>query len=188
MIKLHLGCGKKYMPGYVHIDLNDFDHLDYKHDIRSLPMFQDNTVDEIYFCHGIEYFDRFEIVEVLKEWRRVLVPGGILRLALPDFEKLAELYVETRNLSLVAGQLFGRWELKDGTKFYHKTTYDFKTLNILLRSLNFESVREWNWRDVFVGELKDYDDYSKAYYPHMDFENGKLLSLNIQCYKGGFDG
>lgn len=187
MIKLHLGCGKKFMVGYKHIDLNDFEHLDYKHDIRSLPMFEDNSVDEIYFCHGVEYFDRVEIYEVLKEWQRVLKPNGILRLALPDFQELAELYIETRNLNLVAGQLFGRWELKDGTKFYHRTTYDFKTLKTVLLNVGFWNVRRWDWREVFINELEGYDDYSKAYYPHMDF-NGRLMSLNIQCTKGENNG
>lgn len=183
MIRLHLGCGKKFMPGYIHIDLNDFNHLDYKHDIRTLPMFEDNSVDLIYFCHGIEYLDRVEIIEVLKEWKRVLKPEGVLRLALPDFEALANLYVETKDLKLVAGQLFGRWPISDGSVFYHKTTYDFKTLTNVLLNSGFKDVKRWDWQVVFVDELFGYDDYSKAYYPHLQFDKGKLLSLNIECNK-----
>lgn len=184
MTRLHLGCGKKYMPGYVHIDLNDFDHIDYKLDIRKLPVFRSNSVDLIYFCHGIEYFDRVEINQVLSEWRRVLKSSGTLRLAMPDFEALSNLYNDTKDLSLVAGQLFGRWELKDGSTFYHRTTYDFNTLYQILTKNGFNNIRRWDWREVFINELEGYDDYSKAYYPHMDFENGKLLSLNVECEKG----
>lgn len=51
-MKLHLGCGKRYIPGFVHIDLDDFPHIDYHHGIRTLPMFKDDTVELIYgeFC------------------------------------------------------------------------------------------------------------------------------------------
>lgn len=92
-IKLHLGCGKRYLPGYIHIDLADYPHIDYKHDIKTLPMFEDCSVDLIYASHVIEYFDRIEVITVLKEWYRVLKEGGILRIAVPDFEALVQVYM-----------------------------------------------------------------------------------------------
>ncbi|MDR0975096.1 MAG: methyltransferase domain-containing protein [Ruminococcus sp.] len=70
--KLHLGCGKRYMPGFIHIDFADFPHIDYRHDIKNLDMFEDNTVDEIYACHCLEHFSRKDVKSVLSEWYRVL--------------------------------------------------------------------------------------------------------------------
>jgi len=46
-VKLHLGCGKRYIPGFVHVDLADFPHIDYRSDVRSLPMLKDESADLI---------------------------------------------------------------------------------------------------------------------------------------------
>lgn len=183
-MKLHLGCGKRYIPGFVHIDLNDFPHIDYRYDIRSLPMFKNNSVDLIYFCHGIEYFDRIEIADVLKEWKRVLKRGGVLRLAMPDFNSLVKVYRKYRTLDKILGPLYGRWEIKGKNDrveiLYHKTVYDFTSARKLLESNGFKQVRRYDWRKTIH---KDYDDFSQAYIPHMDKENGILISLNIEAVK-----
>lgn len=183
-MKLHLGCGKRYIPGFVHIDLNDFPHIDYRHDIRNLPEIKSSSVDLIYFCHGIEYFDRVEIIDVLGEWKRVLKKGGILRLAVPDFVALVKVYKKYGDLNKIIGPLYGRWEIK-GQKgkvnvLYHKTVYDFSSIKTLLESQGFDSVKRYDWRKTIH---KDYDDYSQAYIPHMDKKHGVLISLNIEAIK-----
>ena len=76
-MKIHLGCGKRYLPGVVHVDLLDAPHIDYRHDVRTLPMFGDDSAELIYACHVLEYFDRSEALDVLREWRRVLCGLGI---------------------------------------------------------------------------------------------------------------
>lgn len=182
-MKLHLGCGKRYMPGYEHVDLNDFDHIDYKHSVAILPKYKDNSIELIYFSHGIEYFDCEEIKNVLAEYKRILKPGGILRLAVPNFWQLMELYLETADIRNITGPIYGRWPLKNGSFFYHKIGYDMASLHRVLENAGFKDIRPWDWRKVFVGELEGYDDFSKAYYPHMDF-NGRLMSLNVECKKG----
>lgn len=185
-MKLHLGCGKRYMPGYEHVDLADFPHINYRHSVKTLPKYADNSVDLIYFSHGIEYFDREEIKQVLAEYERVLKPGGILRLAMPNFKELAHLYLDQDNLDLVIGPIYGRWPIDNAEKtiVYHKTIYDAKSLRNLLYDSGFLNIKYWDWREVFVDELEGFDDYSKAYYPHLDFEKGQLLSLNMECTKG----
>ncbi len=181
-LRLHLGCGKRYIPGFVHVDLDDFEHIDVKSDIRDLSMFDSDSADLIYSCHALEYFDRVEVVEVLKEWRRVLRPGGVLRLAVPDFAALVEVYRETGDLDRVLGPLFGRIEVRTPEQqvFYHRTTYDFDSLRKLLESQGFRDVRRWDWRQTLH---RDYDDFSQAYFPHMDKENGRLISLNVEATK-----
>ena len=83
MKKLHLGCGKVYIPGFVHVDLMDFDHIDYKRSIDDLSIFENNSADLIYACHVLEHFKRDEIKKVLTEWFRVLKPDGVLRISIP---------------------------------------------------------------------------------------------------------
>lgn len=176
-MKLHLGCGKRdFGPDWISIDGGKFPHL-HSHDITKLP-FKNNTVDVIYACHVLEYFDREEVVMVLNEWKRVLKQGGILRLAVPDFLRLTWLYQQT-DLDKILGPLFGKWDMND-KKIYHKTTYDFRGISKLLKEIGFKEVEIYDWRKT---DHAQFDDHSQAYYPHMDKENGTLISLNIECSK-----
>jgi predicted SAM-dependent methyltransferase len=183
-INLHLGCGKRYIPGFVHIDLDDYPHIDYQSDISDLSMFSDNSVDLIYCCHTFEYFDRQDAQnKILLEWHRVLKKKGILRLAVPDFEALVKVYLQYGDLNKIAGPLYGRMVIKtpNGEKaIYHKTVYDFSSLKALLESTGFTNVHRYDWHKTIH---KDYDDFSQAYIPHMDKEHGLLISLNVEGEK-----
>ncbi len=181
MMKLHLGCGKRYIPGFAHVDFSDYAHIDYKRDIGDLSMFEDGMASLIYASHALEYFDREEVKGVLSEWRRVLKEKGILRLAVPDFEALIKIYKDQEDLNRILGPLYGRWEAIPGKWIYHKTAYDFTSLKDLLESNGFRDVRRYDWRETVH---KDRDDYSQAYIPHMDKENGLLISLNVEAAKG----
>ena len=90
-MKLHLGCGKRYLEGFIHVDIAEFQHIDYQLLLTTCQLSK-VTADEIYASHVLEYFDRNDVINVLDEWRRVLKPGGILRLAVPNFPKLIEVY------------------------------------------------------------------------------------------------
>lgn len=182
-LQLHLGCGKRHLPGFVHVDLEDFPHIDYRTGIDRLPMFGDETVDLIYCSHAFEYFDRLEALDVLREWRRVLKPAGILRMAVPDFAALVQLYRRSGDIGLVLGLLFGHIVIQavDGPRvLYHRTVYDHASLEGICLQAGFRSVRRYDWRETIHGA---FDDYSQAYYPHMDKEHGVLLSLNVEAIK-----
>jgi predicted SAM-dependent methyltransferase len=178
---LHLGCGKRYIPGFVHVDVDDFPHIDHKTDIADLHMFEDASIDLIYSSHALEYFDRVEVKRVLSEWRRVLRRGGTLRLAVPDFDALVHVYREYGKLDMLLGPLYGRIAVKTPAgegRLYHKTVYDFPSMQNLLQECGFEAVRRYDWRQTVH---RDYDDFSQAYVPHMDKEHGRLISLNVEA-------
>lgn len=180
-MKLHLGCGKRFLPGYVHVDIADYPHIDIKAPAHDLSAIEDGQVDLVYASHLLEYWDRFAVRNVLKEWIRVLRPGGVLRVGVPDFEKLIQVYRTTGDLESIIGPLYGRMAVPGSEGYiYHKTTYDRKLLQSILEEVGFRDVREWDWRDEFP---PDYDDHSQAYFPHMDKENGLLVSLNIEATK-----
>lgn len=183
-VKLHLGCGKRYIPGFVHVDLCDLPHIGYQHSVDDLPMFQNGTVELIYASHVFEYFDHQEAIAVLAEWHRVLKSQGILRLAVPDFPALVKVYKQTRDLNKLLGPLYGRMEIECGNgeqqAIYHRTVYDFLSLKLFLEENGFGNVRCYDWRKTIH---KDYDDYSQAYFPHMDKEHGLLISLNVEAVK-----
>ena len=179
-MKLHLGCGKRnFGSDWIHVDPADFDHVSHK-DVE-LKVFENNVADLIYSSHLFTYFDRQEAVRVLENWHRVLKPGGILRIAVPNFKRLAIMYTRNNSIGLDAllGPLFGRWPINNNT-VYMKTTYDFESLKKLLEDCKFKNVKEYNWRET---EHAQFDDHSQAYIPHMDKEKGTLISLNVECKK-----
>ena len=176
-IKLHLGCGERYIPGFIHIDVRKFPHIDYVALVDKLDMFEDNSVDLIYACHLLEHFRRNLMKDVLKEWYRVLKLGGILRLAVPDFEKLIEVYLKYKDLKLILGPLVRRQDYPENT---HYIVFDFATLSEILKKVGFKKIYRYDWRKTIH---KNYDDFSQAYIPHMDKEQGTLISLNIKAAK-----
>jgi len=176
-IKLHIGCGNKYIPGFTHIDIRELPHVDYVTSADKLTMFEDNTVDLIYACHILEHFSRDEFETVLIEWYRILKPGGILRLAVPDFERWAEIYLATKDLQLILGSIVGG---QDYPGNMHHMIFDFHLLSTVLATIGFKNIHRYDWRQTIH---KDYDDFSQSYIPHMDKENGILMSLNIEAEK-----
>lgn len=176
-LNLHLGCGKVYIPGFVHVDVRKFDHVDHVTSVDKLDMFEDDSVDLVYACHLLEHFRREETEGVLTEWRRVLRPGGILRIAVPNFAALVKVYQDTGNLNLILGPLVGKQDYMYNT---HYRAFDFESLKTLLYGVGFRGVGYYDWRDTIH---KDYDDYSQAYIPHMDKEHGTLISLNVEAVK-----
>lgn len=182
-LKLHLGCWHRNIPGMVHVDLCDMPHIDYRTSIDKLPMVADGAAELIYSSHSLEYFDRFEAEGVLAEWHRVLAPGGTLRVAVPDFDALIEVYKRAGDLKPLLGPLYGRMEINtpEGKRtLYHKTVYNFGHLKFVLQKAGFVNVRRYDWRKTIH---KDYDDHSQAYYPHMDKTSGTLVSLNVEADK-----
>lgn len=177
MVKLHLGCGLKKIEGYVNVDIRpevNPDIIDNIHELSNIP---NNSVDEIYACHVLEHFGRHEYMSVLQRWYEVLKEGGVLKISVPDFEFVNEYYNETKDLTKLIGFLYGGQTYKEN---YHYYTWDFNSLKNDLISLNFKDVTRFDWRKT---DHSNVDDFSQSYLPHMDKENGKLMSLNIQSIK-----
>ena len=93
MKKLNLGCGDKILPGYLNVDVvasrRGF-KPDVICDLRELTPFEDDSVDEILAVHVVEHFWRWEVLEVLQEWVRVLKPGGTMILECPNLLSAAQ--------------------------------------------------------------------------------------------------
>lgn len=212
-IKLSLGSGKVNLGrDWIHIDgsNNDTTHKHCKYSgITNLPQFKDKSVDILYASHVLEYFDQIEVIDVLREWYRVLKKGGIIRLAVPDFEVLASLYCQKENIINIEikstgkrivvknpdkmkirdliGPLFGRMEM-DGKTIYHKTTYNFETLTQLLYHIGFKRITRYDCEKV--KPHNKIDDCSHSYFPHdpkaiktRKFDSHTLISLNVKATK-----
>jgi predicted SAM-dependent methyltransferase len=178
-VRFNIGCGwRDFGKGWIHIDGGDYDHLD--SDDIFIKEYESNSADLIYSSHFIEYLDREEVIPLLERWKEVLKPNGVMRLAVPDFEVYANLYSSGEYpLDNFLGVLYGKMSMSDKT-IYHKTVYDFDSIKKLLESIGMKEVKKYDWEKT---EHSEFDDHSQAYLPHMDKENGTLMSLNVECLK-----
>lgn len=183
-MKLHLGCWHRYIEGFYHIDLCDLPHIDYKSSVDRLPFLDNQCASLIYASHVFEYFDLTQAPEVLAEWARVLKPGGILRLSVPDFDQLMKVYAASNDLTKILGPLFGRMQIANTSHtIFHKMVYNSTLLIEILERGGFVDCERWDWRQT---EHSHIDDHSQAYFPHMDKEDGIQISLNIECRKPNY--
>ena len=178
-MKLHLGCGQKYFDGWVHYDALSYEHIDVVGPVDQLSL-EDEVADIIYASHLLEHFPRHEVSRVLEEWFRVLKPDGILRVAVPNFKKACELYLNSENnysIDVFKGLICGGQ--KDQYDF-HFNIFDEQSLTQLFLDVGFRTVENWDWRST---EHSHIDDYSQAYIPHMEKDSGTLVSLNLEAKK-----
>jgi predicted SAM-dependent methyltransferase len=154
---LDVGCGPNTHDAFINLDYLWHPKVDVCWDItRGLP-FADQSMKGVFSEHCLEHFDVGAATKLFVEFHRVLGPSGILRLIVPD----AELYLRT-----YVGQLDGDTERRfpfqdtegqvpswtpmssvnrifyqDRTSpFGHRTMYDFRMLEALLRQCGFANV------------------------------------------------
>ena len=76
-MKLHIGCGERFLAGYKHYDVRKVGaHIDYVGKADDLSIFDDNSIEEIYACHLLEHFGRHDVERVLNVWYTKLHTGG----------------------------------------------------------------------------------------------------------------
>lgn len=92
-LMLNLGCGSSYHPAWMNMDFIPASKDVIAHDLRRPLPLADVTCDVVYASHVLEHFTRSESRAFLNECRRVLRPGGILRIVVPDLETIARLYL-----------------------------------------------------------------------------------------------
>jgi predicted SAM-dependent methyltransferase len=151
-VKLHVGCGKVRFDGWVNIDVAGKD-IDVRRDIRKGLPYADDSAALIYNEHFMEHLTCEEGLAVLREFFRVLAPGGILRIATPDLDYLVAKYVsddwraqywiqnlrsEIQTRAEMLNICFSDWG--------HKYLYNGEELERRLREVGFESIvrRQWN--------------------------------------------
>jgi GT2 family glycosyltransferase len=90
-IKLNLGSGGMEYPGYLSVDLHD-KRAAIIMDVTKIDL-DDNSVAEILAIHVFEHLNPYKALGILKEWHRVLKPGGKLIMEMPDIEQLCRRFV-----------------------------------------------------------------------------------------------
>jgi predicted SAM-dependent methyltransferase len=92
VLRLNWGCGEWTVPGWINSDIKQNRGVDLVADIREGLPLESDSIDYIASIHSLPEIPFTDIVPTLAELRRVLKPGGVLRLALPDLDKGIEAY------------------------------------------------------------------------------------------------
>jgi SAM-dependent methyltransferase len=144
-VLLHLGCGMVDARGYINVDLLDAPHIHLQSPVDDLSAFSDGSVDLVYSSHCLEHFGYRHRRAVLSEWVRVLKPGGVLRLGVPDFAVIARSYAAGAPLSDLEGPLLGG---QDYRLNFHKAVFDEPSLRALMTSVGLADIGRWDPKTV----------------------------------------
>jgi len=151
-IKLNLGSGENEMEGYINLDAIRGEHI--------YPLsYPDNSIDEVRASHVLEHFPHGQVLDVLKEWYRIIKPGGSIKIAVPDFEFIAERYVSNQEVNVQGYVSGGQVNEYD----FHKCVFDTNGLTAVLQEAGFTHVIRW---------VSDHNDCSSM-----------SVSLNLQAKK-----
>jgi len=175
---LHLGCGDLIIPGFWNIDAMFTSACDVAARVDRIKL-ADNTVGTIYCAHVFEHIPRRRAKTALRQWHRVLQPGGKIYLACPDLETLAKLYLDrleshdtskgTRQIDLITGVIFGGQHNRYN---FHCSGWSFATLGRLLEDVGFGNVRRFAPDDI---AFRPFNDASSASI------DGVAVSLNVEA-------
>lgn len=188
-VKLNLGCFDKKMPGMTNVDIRPDCNPDVVDDAFKLETFKEDSVDLIYSSHLFEHLNYVQAQAALARWYAVLKPGGVLRIAVPDFEALCKRYSYTGDLEEIRNSISGS-QLHPFD--FHFCVYDEKYLTKLLTNAGFGEIKRYDWAKTPPHNYVD--DFSRAYLPsdkpdialshgRVLRQDGLLVSLNMEGVK-----
>ena len=97
---LNIGCGNRFHPAWTNLDFYSDSKEVISWDLRKGVPFSDSSFEVVYHSHLLEHFPRTAGRGLIQECFRVLKPGGILRVAVPDLERIARHYLATLERAL----------------------------------------------------------------------------------------
>jgi hypothetical protein len=151
-LRLNLGSGDRHLDGYVNLDHKGGDEVYPLHSGTG-------SVDEVRASHILEHFSHTQIGRVLDEWVRVLKPGGVLKVAVPDFELIARAYLAGKQIPIQGYVMGGHVDADD----HHGALFDREALTDALSAAGLVGISDW------TSEAKDCAALA--------------VSLNLQGYK-----
>lgn len=145
---LNVGCGSKAKQEFINLDYEYLPEVDVCWDITKGLPFKDASIKEIFTEHCLEHISFSNCKFVLREFRRILKPGGSLRIVVPDAELYLNLYHKAKRGEKVE---FPSQTPNEVTPIMcvnrifrnhgHRFAYDAETLKGMLSETSFANVQ-----------------------------------------------
>lgn len=175
--RLNVGCGSCVAPGWTNADRLEREGIDFACDIRDgLPVGPD-CFDYVVAIHMLQDLSYTEVLPVLIEFRRVLKPGGILRLGLPDLDKALDAYLRRDPRYFYVPD-------HDAASVGSKLVTQLVWYGSVRTPLNYEFIEEWLRKAGF-------DEVNRCAFKHtqtvhadiVDLDNRERESLFVEATK-----
>lgn len=168
---LQLGCGSDLIAGFLNTDHPLNKKADASVDARFGLPFPSNSFNGVYAHHVIEHLDYEDAYRVFHEVRRVLNPGGIFRMIVPDLKAFLDLYRDDRAGGIF--RLLPSWHMehlsvetplemidfmfRDSKFNRHLSSWDFETAELRLRKAGFSKIVRQSVNKSQDTKLADHD-------------------------------
>ena len=162
---LNVGCGTDYKKGWVNVDNNsdnNIDKLDINWDLRNSLPIDDNSVDFIFNEHFVEHLSPDEARVALADLMRVLKPGGVMRVAMPDLESVVNDYLNVpldkdpviKEFNMDFIQTKAEWMNMSFRWWGHQWLYDWDELVRRFHEIGYDDVKRCKLRQSKHSELQ----------------------------------
>ena len=171
ILRLHIG-GRTAHPEWKIFDVRAGAHVDFVGDCTDLSRFQSGMVEEIYASHVLEHLGYLdELPRTLREFHRVLAPGGRLRVSVPDLDVLCALFADPalnleERVHVMRMMFGGQMYAAD----FHKAGLNEEFLRDFLQGAGFVDIAK-------TGDFNLFDDASS-----LKFKN-RRISVNLVARK-----
>jgi predicted SAM-dependent methyltransferase len=151
-IKINFGCGNVRQPEYINIDTRHTEAVDIVATLPEISNCLEGQCSEVYLSHVLEHFGApgkklrqkdSDVLGVLLLVRKMLVQGGIARIAVPDFNAICKIYMDgvLPLYPKLLGRLCGEQEYPENL---HKCVFDRQFLEFCLSQCGFEQIQNWD--------------------------------------------
>ena len=174
-IRLHLGSGSAIIPDFINVDILQIPGVALRCDLSKTLPFKVESIQECYLCHVLEHFATDQVPIILRELSRIMKPGALLRVCVPDLDTIFRTYVNRIEwfspphnpwLGLIYG---GQKDEFD----FHRTGFNYQWIEYLLEEAGFAQVERYD-----PVEIQGIRDASFAEEPF-----GVNVSLNVRAIR-----
>ncbi|MFX1314431.1 MAG: hypothetical protein ACFE9T_01075 [Promethearchaeota archaeon] len=185
-MKLNVGSGKRYEPGYINIDLYEDVIADKKMSVIDLE-FDDKSCEEVKIIHLIEHLGFFKTLYALSEIFRVLKVDGVLIIETPDIKKAFSHYLNSNyeQKKEILGWIFGIPH--EGLQ--HKLCYPPELLVEMLEKIGFNNIKKtrfYNVESIPTLRIECKKSSKKEYFQILTHIRKKMLKEKYVNFKDSF--
>jgi SAM-dependent methyltransferase len=175
--RLNWGCGGDCRPGWINSDVKHEPGIDLVCDIRDGLPLESDSVDYAVSIHALPEVPYDDLVPVLTELRRVLKPGGVLRLSLPDLERGIDAYRRGERAYFLVPD--DDWS-DIGSKLIVQLVWYGYSRTLFVRGFVDELLRKAGFREI---AHVAYRETSSAYPGIVELDNRESESLFVEATK-----